>query len=344
MATPFIVFDRADQFCRLLQNAEQIAVLTHVNPDGDAIGTGLALVRCLKAMGKKTTIIAPNPFPEFLQWLDGAREMVVYKHAPTKTKNRLNSADLIICVDFNNLARLEELGEYIRTLSSPRVLIDHHPNPAEEEFTVCFSKVEACSSAEVLYNLLKAMGLAPLFTVPAIEALYAGMMTDTNNFLNNCSHPETFRTLAELLEYGIDKEKIHEAVYNNYSENRMRMLGYTLGQKMVTLPEYHTAYIALSRAELDKFQFQPGDTEGFVNYPLSIKDMVLSCFISENTDNIRLSFRSRGNFSVNDFSRLHFEGGGHLNAAGGISRLSLDETVVQFVQTLKQYKDVLARV
>jgi phosphoesterase RecJ-like protein len=188
------------------------------------------------------------------------------------------------------------------------------------------------------------MGLLPSLTLPAAEAIYTGMMTDTNNFLNNCNRPDTFRTVANMLEYGIAKDRLYESVYNNYAEQRMRLLGYALNEKMVVLPEYRTAYIALSRAELDRFNFQAGDTEGFVNYPLSIKDVVLSCFLSENPENIRLSFRSLGSFSVNDFSRIHFEGGGHLNAAGGTSILSLDETVDKLVQSLALYKDELAAV
>lgn len=344
MSVPFIEFERVEQFRRLLQNAQRIAVLTHVNPDGDAIGASLALAQCLRAIGKEPTIFAPNPFPEFLHWLAGAKDIVIYKHEPAKARAVLARADMIICVDFNTLARLDDMGDYIRRLPAPRVLIDHHPKPAEEEFVLCLSKVEACSSAEMLYLVIKAMGLLPTLTLPAVEAIYTGIMTDTNNFLNNCNRPDTFRTIAELLDYGIDKERLYESVYNNYSEQRTRLLGYALHEKMVVLPDYRTAYIALSRDELDRFRFQPGDTEGFVNYPLSIKQVVLSCFISENPENIRLSFRSLGSFSVNHFSRVHFDGGGHLNAAGGVSTLSLDETVRKFVQSLALYKDELAAV
>jgi phosphoesterase RecJ-like protein len=175
------------------------------------------------------------------------------------------------------------------------------------------------------------------------EAIYTGIMTDTNGFRHNSSRPEIFHIIAELLQYGVDKDKIYNAVYNSYSYNRMRLLGYAL-EKMVVLPEYRTAYIALTKEEIASFQFQAGDTEGFVNYPLHIKNIVLSVFLSENQENIRISFRSRGRFSVNEFARKHFDGGGHLNAAGGISRLTVEETIAKFLQDIEQYKDELATV
>jgi phosphoesterase RecJ-like protein len=338
------MYEQVDEFIHLLQDVQRIAVLTHANPDGDAIGTGLALAHCLRALGKNPTVFAPDPFPEFLHWLPGANDIVIYKHARTKARTILDIADMIICVDFNNLSRLDGMAEYIRQLPVPRVLIDHHLKPAEDEFVLCLSKVEACSSAEVLYHIITEMGLLPSLNLSAVEALYTGMMTDTNNFRNNCNRPDTFRTVAELLEYGIDKDRLYDLVYNNYADHRMRLLGYALNEKMVVLPEYRTAYIALSRAELDRFRFQPGDTEGFVNYPLSIKNVVLSCFLSENPENIRLSFRSIGAFSVNRFSRAHFDGGGHLNAAGGTSFLPLDATVQKLIQSLAEYKDELEAV
>ena len=344
MQMPFLEPDRVEQFQQLLQKTNRIAIAVHVNPDGDAVGTSLALAQCLKAIGKEVVVIAPNPFPDFLLWLDGAKEILIYKHEHTQVKNVLAVTDLVICADFNSLSRLDDLGELIAATDTPRVLIDHHLKPAEEEFTICFTKVKACSSAEVLYNLLKQMNLLLHLSISAAEALYAGMMTDTNNFLNNCDRPDLFRTVAELLEMGVNKEKVHESVYNNYSESRMRLLGYALEQKMIVLPEYRTAYIALSRKELEQFNFQAGDTEGFVNFPLSIKDVVFSGFISENPDNVRLSFRSRGAFSVNDFARNHFAGGGHFNAAGGNSVLSLEETIAHFVESLKKYKNELALV
>jgi len=277
-----------------------------------------------------------------LRWLEGVNDILIFKHGHSKVKAALADVDLVVCVDFNALARTDDLSGVLREMQAPRVLIDHHLKPEEKEFAVCFSKISACSSAEVFFHLAKALGWTSLLTPPVAEAIYTGLMTDTNGFQNNCSNPGTFRILAELLELGVDKNKAFDSIYCNYTDTRLRLLGYTLNQKMVVLPEYHAAYIALSREELNSFHFQAGDTEGFVNYPLNIKGIVFSAFMSESAEHIRLSFRSRGNFSVNDFARNHFEGGGHLNASGGTSRRTLDETVAYFFKSLEQYKNELS--
>ncbi len=334
--------EKVEKFRALLQRVKTAAVVTHINPDGDAIGTSLALVQCLQSLGIATTVIVPNPFPEFLHWLEGVEDIMIYKHGQTKAKKVLAAADVIFCVDMNSLLRVEGMGEYIISLPAPRVLIDHHLLPAEEEFLITFSKIEACSSAEVLYHLIKALGLLPTLTATTAECIYTGIMTDTNGFQNNSTRPEIFYIVAELLKCGVNKEKVQDAVYCNYSEYRMRLMGYSVCDKMVVLPEYRTAYIALSQEETARFNFQPGDTEGFVNFPLHIKGIVLSAFISENQDNVRISFRSRGKFSVNDFARNHFNGGGHLNAAGGVSELSVSKTVEKFVDILQDYKHELS--
>ncbi|MDR3132615.1 MAG: bifunctional oligoribonuclease/PAP phosphatase NrnA [Prevotellaceae bacterium] len=335
--------ENIEKFRALLQTAKRAVVVTHHNPDGDAIGTSLALTQVLKALGIDTSVIVPNPFPEFLHWMNGVKDILIYKHGHTRPKQLLSEADLLFCVDLNALSRMDALGKFISALPVPRVMIDHHLQPELKDFTIAFSDPGACSSAETFYHLMKDLGLLPRLNITAAEAIYTGMMTDTNGFRNNCSRPEVFYIIAELLQYGIDKDKIYNAVYNSYSYNRMRLLGYAL-EKMVVLPEYRTAYIALTKEEIASFHFQPGDTEGFVNYPLHIKDIVLSVFLSENQENIRLSFRSRGQFSVNEFARKHFEGGGHLNAAGGISRLTVTETIAKFIQSIEPYKDELSAV
>lgn len=342
MQVPFLGPEKVEQFRSLLQNTKRVALVTHVNPDGDAIGTSLALAQCFRAQGITATVIAPNPFPDFLRWLEGVNDIMIFKHGPSKVKAVLADVDLVMCVDFNSIARVDELGEVLRTMTVPRVLIDHHLKPADDEFALCFSKVDACSSAEVFFHLAKALGWLQYFTPEVAEAVYTGLMTDTNGFQNNCSNASTFRTIAELLELGVDKNKVFDSVYCNYTESRLRLLGYTLNQKMVVLPEYHAAYIALSREELNSFHFQAGDTEGFVNYPLSIKGIQFSAFMSESAEHIRLSFRSRGNFSVNDFARNHFDGGGHLNASGGTAKLTLEETIEKFLNTLERYKNELS--
>ncbi|MDR1405747.1 MAG: DHH family phosphoesterase [Prevotellaceae bacterium] len=331
------------KFRALLQTVKRAVVVTHHNPDGDAIGTSLALAQVLKMLDIDTTVIVPNPFPEFLHWMDGVKDILIYKHGHALPKQLLSEADVIFCVDLNALLRMDALGKFIDTLPAPRVMIDHHLQPELKDFTIAFSAPDTCSSAETLYHLVKDLGLLPRLNITIAEAIYTGIMTDTNGFRHNCSHPEIFHIVAELLQYGIDKDKVYNAVYNSYSYDRMRLLGYALG-KMVVLPEYRTAYIALTKEEIASFHFQPGDTEGFVNYPLHIKDIVFSIFLSENQDNIRISFRSRGKFSANEFARKHFEGGGHLNAAGGISRQTVSETIAKFIQSIAPYKDELAAV
>jgi phosphoesterase RecJ-like protein len=343
MPVPYFAPENVKKIRGLLQATKRAVVVTHHNPDGDAIGTSLALAQVLKMLDIDTTIIVPNPFPEFLHWMDGVKDILIYKHGHTLPKQLLSEADLLFCVDLNALSRMDALGKFIGTLPTPRVVIDHHLQPELNDFTIAFSDPVACSSAEALYHLIKDLDLLPHLNMTIAEAIYTGIMTDTNGFRNNCSRPEVFYIIAELLQYGVDKDKIYNAVYNSYSYNRMRLLGYAL-EKMVVLQEYRTAYIVLTKEEIASFHFQPGDTEGFVNYPLHIKDIVFAVFMSENQENIRISFRSRGRFSVNEFARQHFDGGGHLNAAGGISRLTVEETIAKFLQSIEQYKDELATV
>ncbi|MDR3350933.1 MAG: bifunctional oligoribonuclease/PAP phosphatase NrnA [Prevotellaceae bacterium] len=343
MPVPYFTPENIAKFRTLLQTAKHAVVVTHHNPDGDAIGTSLALTQVLKMLGINTTIIVPNPFPEFLHWMDGVQDILIYKHGHSRSKQLMSGADLLFCVDLNALSRMDALGKFIETLPVPRVMIDHHLQPEMKDFAVAFSEPGACSSAETLYHLIKDLDLLPKLNTLIAEAIYTGIMTDTNGFRHNCSRPEVFYTVAELLQYGIDKDKIYNAVYNSYSYNRMRLLGYAL-EKMIVLPEYRTAYIALTKEEIASYHFKPGDTEGFVNYPLHIKGIVFSVFMSENQENIRISFRSRGKFSANEFARQHFDGGGHLNAAGGISHLTVEETIAKFLQSLQEYKDELAAV
>ncbi len=328
-------------FGELLATPKKIVALAHVNPDGDAIGACLALKHSLKAREHQIEIVAPNRFPDFLHWMEGASDIIIYKDEPRKAQQLLTNADIVVCIDFNNLQRLDELGTYVLGLPAIKVLIDHHLEPDSSTFKFMFWNVGSCSAAELVYLLLKGLHYEDTISPVVASAIYAGIMTDTNDFRNNCSNPRTFETVAELIRTGIDKDLIHSKIYDNYSEDRLRLLGYALQEKLVVIPGYRAAYIALSRKELDKFNYQIGDTEGFVNFPLSIKGIVLSAFFAENHDNIRLSFRSKGEFSVNEFARAHFFGGGHKNAAGGKLNVSLDEAVALFRQSLQEYKDEL---
>jgi len=325
----------------LLGDAKKIVIVMHVNPDGDAMGASLAIYHSLSQLypEQEVVMVSPNHYPAFLRWMGTSDKILIFKDKRKIVKEKIAAADLIICVDFNSLSRLEDLEQPLRNSLAPKILIDHHIHPNREEFVLVISDVTASSTSEITYRLLQAMALpVPKLTA---EAILTGIMTDTNNFRDNASNPETFEVLADLLRLGIDKDKVTAAVYENFSASRMHLLGYAL-ENMVILPEYNAAYMALSLEELNRFNFQPGDTESFVNYPLNIAKMKLSAYMSEQQDgSIRCSFRSRGDFSVNDFARKHFNGGGHRNAAGGRLTCSLKDATAFFVTQLENYKDAL---
>lgn len=320
----------------LLQTSRRIVIVTHVNPDGDAIGSTTAWSAFLRGRGYNTVIIVPNHFPEFLKWIKGSENIFVYFKQKDTCEYLLRSADLLFCLDFNRLSRLDALGEFIETLNIRMVLIDHHIGVEEKDFSLTFSQTPISSTSEIVYRMIHHI-TGKTRVLPSIaESLYTGIMTDTGAFTHSCS-AELFRIVADLLECGIDRERIHSLVYNSFSVNRMRLMGYCVS-KMEVLPEYRTAYIAITKEELDRFEFEPGDTEGFVNIPLSIKDIVLSVFFTENKDDyIKLSLRSSGDFSVDSMARKYFHGGGHKNAAGGKSFVSLNETVSFFKSILPEY-------
>lgn len=327
----------------LLQTVHNVAIVTHVNPDGDAIGSSLGWAGFLRQRGINATVIVPNRFPDFLKWMAGSEDIIIYNDNKELAESCLSKIDVLFCLDFNNVHRLENLGDYIDTLSCKRVLIDHHLEPSPD-FFLTFSVVPISSTCEIVYRLISALGGEKQINKEMAESIYTGIMTDTGAFSHNASDPELFRIVANLLECGIDKPKIHAEVNNNFSSDRLILLGYTLHQRMKILPDYHAAYIYLTRAELESYNFEPGDTEGFVNLPLGIKGIILSVFFSESPNGtIKISFRSRGDFSVNDMARKHFNGGGHKNAAGGKLELSLKESTLFFEKVLEEYKDELNR-
>jgi phosphoesterase RecJ-like protein len=323
----------------MLSSSRRIVIVTHVNPDGDAIGSAIGWSNFLKERGFNPVIIVPNHFPDFLKWINCAENIFVHFNQKDTCEKLLRNADLLFCLDFNKLSRLDALGEYIMTLTIKKVLIDHHIGVEEKDFNLVFSKTPVSSTCELVYRIILQITNKSRVSARIAEALYTGIMTDTGAFAHSCS-PELFRIVADLMECGIDREKIHSSVYNSFSVNRMRLMGYCIS-KMEILPEYRTAYITLTKEELDRFRFEPGDTEGFVNIPLSIKDVVLSVFFTENKDNyIKLSLRSAGDFSVDAMARKYFNGGGHKNASGGKSFVSLNETVAFFKSILPEFDEL----
>ncbi|MDR1343415.1 MAG: bifunctional oligoribonuclease/PAP phosphatase NrnA [Prevotellaceae bacterium] len=323
----------------MLGNARRALVVSHMNPDGDAVGASMAWWSYLRSAcpSMEVRVAFPNKFPEFLGWIEGAEQAIAYTDKKEATLEYLKDCDLVFCLDFNDLSRLDTLGEALSAHSVPRVLIDHHLQPAKE-FDLVFSDVSMSSTAELVYRIVLALDGKPLLSKGAAEALYVGLITDTGSFSFGVKTPETFRIAADLMELGVDKDEVASKVYDSYSEKRMRLLGYCLHSKMRVFPKQKAAYISLSREELDKFCFQPGDTEGFVNFPLSIKKVALSALLTESQDktHIRVSLRSKGKtISVNELARKYFNGGGHFNASGGKYFDSLKNCEAYFENILK---------
>lgn len=335
--------DPFPKFKALLRKSSDIVIVTHFNPDGDAMGSSLALYHYLLKTGKTVNVITPNDYPDFLQWLPGNRKVTEYSKHPKKAATLLAKCDLIFTLDFNNYSRLEGLGELLKQATAPKVLIDHHQQP-DTYATLLYHDVKACSTCELVYEFIVGLGGKKLIDRDIASCLYTGIMTDTGSFRFDSVTPVTHHILAHLLETGITPSLIHSAIYDTYSESRMRLLGYCLTEKMVVLPEYQTAYISLSEAELSRFQHKKGDTEGIVNYPFAIKGIRFCAFFSEGDGKIKISFRSKGKFDVNQFARKHFNGGGHINAAGGKGNSTeLDSTIREFLDLLPAYHKELLK-
>lgn len=332
--------EKIAEFREVIGNNKRFVIVPHVNPDGDAIGASLAMSRILTNLGKIAHVIIPNDFPEFLQWMEGSTSVIDYTKLSRQARNIFDQSDVLICVDFNEFDRSEGLKKLLRNFRGPSVLIDHHPYP-KAECQIMISYPEVSSTCELLFRVLELAGFSDFIDRPAAEAIFAGIMTDTGNFSYNASDPETYRIIAKLLERGIDKDQIHSNIYHTFSFDRWRLIGHALKEKMVILPEYRTGYISLTNAELESYHFQSGDTEGLVNYPLSVKDVVFCVLFQEKKDRIKLSFRSKGNFPTNLISSQYFNGGGHMNASGGESYESMEDTLKKFLSILEQYKDQL---
>lgn len=325
----------------LLATRKRIVIITHRNPDGDAMGSSLGLYNYLLRKKHRVKVITPNDYPAFLSWLPGDDKVTEYSENPKEAESRIRKADIIFCVDFNALRRLDTLSKLIKKSRAVKILIDHHPHP--EKFAhYLFHDKKASSSAQLVYDLIVLLGDKKLINKKIANCLYTGIMTDTINFRINTTTTHTHRVTADLIEAGAQNTLAYTKIFDNNTENRVLLLGYALG-KMKVLKEFNTAFIALSSSELEKFKFRKGDTEGMVNYPLSVEGIRFSALFLELKDEIKISFRSNGSFDVNKFARKHFSGGGHLSAAGGESHTTLDETLTRFVSMLSEHKDELLR-
>lgn len=316
---------------------QQVVIVSHTNPDGDAIGSSLAWAEALEALGHHVTCIVPNRPPYFLNWMPRIQEVVIFKQEAERAQAALEEADLLFCLDFNAISRLEILSETIAAnQSARRILIDHHLSP-EEGFALTFSYPEASSTCYLVYEIIVALFGTEALTRQMAELLYVGMMTDTGNFAFSHLTPELFRAVAILLEKGIVIPEIHNRVYNSYTAGRARLFGYVINRKMELIANGHVAHMSLKESEMRRFGFQQGDSEGFVNYPLTIKKVRMSAMFIEQHNFIRISLRSRGNIDVNLFARKYFNGGGHKNAAGGKSFDSMEVTLQRYEQAVEEW-------
>ena len=335
--------DSFPKFKALLKKSNNIVIVTHYNPDGDAMGSSLALYNYLIKTNKNVTVITPNEYPEFLHWLSGNKKVVQYSKQSKKATSIIQKSDLIFTLDFNNYSRLEGLGEVLKLATAKKILIDHHQQP-DDYATLYYHDVAACSTCELVYEFICGLGGKKLIDKTIAACLYTGIMTDTGSFRFDSVTPQTHLILSHLLTTGLKPSDIHTSIYDTYSESRVKLLGYCLTEKMVVIPEFQTAYISLSEKELKKFDHQKGDTEGIVNYPFSIKGIKFCAFFSEGEGKIKISFRSKGSFDVNQFARNHFNGGGHINAAGGRGNVyDLQKTVKEFVDLLPTYKKAILK-
>lgn len=324
-----------------LSTPRAVVILTHFKPDADALGSSLGLAGYLKKKGHSVQVITPSDYPTFLSWMNGNNEVLVFqKERPEIPAQHIMNSDIIFCLDFNSLSRINELGEMVRKSLAKKVLIDHHLEPeAFAEFVQW--NTQAASTAELVYKVIEEIDDKDLIDASIAACLYAGIMTDTGGFRHPNTTSQVFEVAADLVKKGASPSKISKLIYDTNSIERLKLLGFVLSERLKVLPEYKTAYIQLNAEDLKKYGSQTGDTEGLVNFGLSIEGIKFSVLLAERKESIKLSFRSLDDFSVNDFARKHFEGGGHKNAAGGQSNLSLDDTLKKFLNLLPEYKEQL---
>lgn len=326
----------------LLSKSKNIVITTHKSPDGDAMGSSLALFNYLKLKGHQVKVITQNNYPSFLHWLPGNEYVLVADDNKVKAEETINKADIIFCLDFNNLKRIEYVGEWIAKTNAIKVMIDHHQQP-EDFAKYMLSTVNTSSTCELIYDFIEMLGDIRLLNLSIGQCIYTGLVTDTGSFRFKSASALTLQKASHLISVGVDHAYIYEKVYDTNTYDRLQLMGYTLNHRFVINKEMGYSYMWLSDAELKKYNYKTGDTEGFVNYGLSIDGVKLSAFFVERDGQVKISFRCKDPMDVNQFARKYFNGGGHKNAAGGISDKKLDEVVNDFLNVINEYKnDLLA--
>lgn len=326
-----------DAVKEIVDKGNIFTIIVHRNPDGDAIGSALAWAHYLRLKGKKVDIIAPNSFPDFLKWLPGSDNILLYDTMKNDADALLRSSDAIFCLDFNAMSRVADIADVVNELDIPRLLIDHHLYP-ENNFTVSISNITACSTAELVYRLIYALGDDNMLNKDMAESIYTGIMTDTGNFAYASNRKEIYIIVARLIEVGIDKDKIYRRVFYNYSIDRLRLFGFVMNEKLQVFSNYNASIMTLSHNEIKRFNAVKGDTEGLVNMPLQIKGLRFSCFLREEyPGKINVSLRSVDDFPCNKVAAEFFGGGGHKNASGGEYIGKMEDAVALFKEAIKKY-------
>ncbi|MDO4956660.1 MAG: DHH family phosphoesterase [Bacteroidales bacterium] len=342
MLKPILSSQQKEQIQLWLDKCQRFVLCAHVSPDGDAVGSTLGMAGWLRALGKEASIILPTQMPDFLQWIPGVSDIIIYEHNAEKAKQLIEDAEVIACLDFNDLSRLEEMGEVLSNAKADFWMVDHHLNPKDFcKVTVSFP--EMSSTSELVFRLISEMGGYPFITFEMAEAIYCGMCTDTGGFTYNSTNPEIYYIIAQLLEKGIDKDKIYRSVYNNYSPNRVRLMGYVMYEKLQVIENFNACIFTITRAEQRRFRFMKGDAEGLVNIPLTIKGTRLSISLREDTDKDRIlvSLRSVDDFPCNKMAEEFFNGGGHLNASGGKLYCTMEEAIETAKRAIFHYEKLL---
>ena len=324
----------------VIQAPRKITVLSHVNPDGDAIGSSLAFSQFLQKLGHQVEVMVSNDFPEFLAWMPGASRIHIYDKESDICDQILGSSDLIAILDFNHISRAGLIQEKLKSLKVNKILIDHHRDTDFDDFFCALSDTQVSSTSELVAETILHYGEQFIDESIATNIL-VGIVTDTGSFSHSIFHPETFSICAKMIEKSISYNQIHQLVYDTFSENRLRLLGFSISNKMEILDEFAVAIISLTKDELSRFDYQVGDTEGVVNYPLSMKKIKMSVLVTERQGVIRFSFRSKGSFSVHELAQKYFNGGGHTNAAGGTLSCSMDAALEKLHRILPEYKLLL---
>ncbi|HEY4874146.1 MAG TPA: DHH family phosphoesterase [Puia sp.] len=327
---------KIEEIFPLLDQPKKIVIVMHLKPDADAMGSSLGLFHFLNHFGHTINVISPTNWAEWLKWMPGANVVIDYEFHTDKANKVLDNADWVFCLDFNTLVRTRHMAQKLKKLGAVKILIDHHQEPAVDDFVYGVSDTGKSSTSEMIYDFIVASGNAEKINIPIAECLYAGVMTDTGSFRFVSATASVHRMVAVLKDVGLQHSKIHEELFDNFLENRLRFIGHVLQNRMDIYYEYNAALISIPWKDLVKYEIKTGDTEGLVNYPLTIKGIKLVALIIDRDEEIKCSFRSKDDFDVNTFARKYFEGGGHFNAAGGRSSGTLEQTVQQFIRAMKE--------